>query len=268
VGSGLNIQAGLFLSPIGVEAMAVHDNWFYSRANLFYGFPFYHTGLRASYALTSELSVTLWGVNGWNTVLDNNDEKSFAVQLTWSTPNLLSANLTYLGGVERPRGAPEGRGWRHVIDLNGTYTPLSWLGFQGQVTGGWEDNNFGTSAYLAGLLSTRFQIVEWLAFAARGDFFWEHVASNASGTASAIFWPVEWVSSATAVIEVRPHDHVVFRLEYRHDQASGDGSGGACATSGQCAYFAGSVAGDGSTTPFVHNAAHQDTLTLGATAWF
>ena len=268
VGGGLNIQAGLFLSPIGVEAMAVRDNYLYSRSNLFYGFPFYHTGLRASYAITDELSVILWGINGWNTVLDNNDEKSFAVQLSWATPGLLSANLTYLGGVERVRNAPEGRAWRHVIDLNATYTPIEWLGLQGQVTGGWEDNAFGTSAYVGTLLSARFQIVEWLALAARGDFFWEHVASNALGTASAIFWPVEWVSSATAAVEIRPHSHIVLRLEYRHDHAAGDGANGACATMGRCAYFAGTVMGDGATTPFVHNASTQDTLTLGTTAWF
>lgn len=268
VGGGLNIQAGLFLSPIGVEAMAVRDNYLLSRSNLFYGFPFYHTGLRASYAITDELSVILWGINGWNTVLDNNDEKSFAVELSWATPGLLSANLTYLGGVERPRNAPEGRAWRHVIDLNATLTPIEWLGLQGQITGGWEDNAFGTSAYVGTLLSARFQIVEWLALAARGDFFWERVASNAVGSASAIFWPVEWVSSATAAVEIRPHSHIVLRLEYRHDHAAGDGANGACATMGRCAYFAGSVMGDGATTPFVHNASTQDTLTLGTTAWF
>lgn len=269
IGSGLNIQAGLFLSPVGVEGMSVHDNWFYSRANLFFGFPFYHTGIRASYAVVPELTVTLWAINGWNTVLDNNTEKSFIVQLAW-TPDadVLSLNFSYVSGVERPTGAAEGRAWRHTFDLNGTFTPLSWLGFQGQLTGGFEPNDFGTSAYFAGLLSMRFQIVDWLYFGMRGDFFWERNASNAMGTASSIFWPVEWVSSGTAMIDVRPHEHVSLRLEYRHDQAAGDGSGGACARTGQCAYFAGSVTGDGALTPFVRNAAHQDTLTLGVTAWF
>ncbi len=258
VGGGLDVQAGLFLSPIGVESLTVHEDYLFSRSNVFFGFPFYHTGVRATYGITPELSVSAWFINGWNTIVDNNDEKSFIVQLAWSTPGLLSVTLNYLGGVERPVDAPEGRAWRHVFDLNGTITPTEWLGIQAQATGGFEPNAFGTSAYMAGMLALHFDIVPWLALNARGDFFWEHTASNALGTASSIFWPTEWVSSATAGIDLRPHEHISLRIEYRHDHASGD------------AFFAGRVSGDGVSpmTPFVHNARTQDTLTIGTTAWF
>lgn len=256
IGSGLNVQAGLFLSPIGVEAMAVRDNYLYSRSDLFYGFPFYHTGVRIAYALTTELSVSAMVINGWNTVTDNNDEKSFHLQVVWATPGLVTATLNYLGGVERVTGAAEGRAWRHIFDLNATITPTEWLGIQAQATGGFEPNAFGTSAYMAGALTLHFQLIEWLALNARGDFFWERVASNAAGTAASIFWPVEWVSSVTGGIDIRPHDHISFRIEYRHDHASGD------------AYYAGQVMGDGVTMPWIRNARSQDTLTIGTTAWF
>lgn len=255
IGSGLNVQAGLFLSPIGVEQLAVKDDYLYSRANLFYGYPFYHTGLRLSYEVIDGLTLVGWAINGWNSVLDNNDEKSFVVQARFET-GPLAGSFSYGTGVERPRGAPEGRAWRHTFDLNGTLRVTEWLAFQGQVTGGFEPNVFGVSAYAAGLLSIRVQVVEWLAFAARGDFFWETLASDASGTASAIFWPVEWVSSATIGADVRPHEQVSLRIELRHDHASGN------------AYFAGLVEGDGLTMPYVRNASTQDTLTVGATAWF
>jgi hypothetical protein len=33
-------------------------------------------------------------------------------------------------------------------------------------------------------------------------------------------------------------------------------------------YFAGAVSGDGTTTPYVHNAHAQDTITAAALAWF
>jgi hypothetical protein len=59
--------------------MAVRDNWNWSRSNLFFGLPFYHTGVRATYALT-ELGITAGGYNGWNSVLDNNAEKSVALR--------------------------------------------------------------------------------------------------------------------------------------------------------------------------------------------
>ena len=256
IGSGLNVQAGLFLSPIGVEGMAVKDNYLYSRTNLFYGYPFYHTGIRLSYELVDGLTIVGWAINGWNTVLDNNDEKSFMLQALFSVGDAFTGSFLYAAGVERPRGAPEGRAWRHTFDLNGTLAATEWLAFQGQVTAGFEPNEFGVSGYAAGMLAARVQVLEWLALAARGDLFWETLASDAEGTASAIFWPVEWVSSATIGADVRPHEQVSLRVEYRHDHASGD------------AYFAGAVEGDGLTAPFVRNASTQDTLTVGATAWF
>ncbi len=256
IGAGLDVSAGLFLSPVGVESLAVKDNWLYSRTNLFYGYPFYHTGLRVSYPVSDEVTLVGWLVNGWNTLLDNNDEKSFITQAQYTLGDVFQGNLGYVGGVERPRDAPEGRAWRHLFDLNGTLTATPWLALQGQTTGGLERNELGTSAYFGGMLATRVAPLDWLAVAVRGDFFWEKVASNDSGTAAAIFWPVEWVSSLTAGVRIAPRDHFAIYLEYRRDWAAGD------------AFFRGEVAGDGSTTPFVRNADAQDTVTVGATAWF
>src|SRR5262249_4409978 len=48
LGCGLLFEGGIFLSPIGPEGMAVKDQWNWSRSNLFFGLPFYHTGLRVS----------------------------------------------------------------------------------------------------------------------------------------------------------------------------------------------------------------------------
>jgi hypothetical protein len=52
VGRGLLGEAGIFLSPIGVETLAVKDNWNFSRSNLFYALPYYHSGVRVSYPLS------------------------------------------------------------------------------------------------------------------------------------------------------------------------------------------------------------------------
>lgn len=256
VGAGLDVSAGLFLSPVGVESLAVKDNWLYSRTNLFFGYPFYHTGIRASYPVSDQVTVVGWVVNGWNTLLDNNDQKSFIAQAQFTLGDMLRGNLGYVGGVERSRGAPEGRAWRHLFDLNGTLTATPWLAFQAQCTGGFERNEFGTSAYVAGMLATRVTPVDWLSIALRGDFFWERVSSTDRGTADPIFWPAEWMSSLTAGLRLSPRDHLAVHLEYRRDWAAGD------------AFFRGEVGGDGFATPFIRNADTQDTVTLGATAWF
>ena len=125
----LTVAAGIFLSPIGPEAMSVWDNWNWSRSNLFFGLPFYHTGARATYSLSEAWSVQLAGYNGWNSVVDNNTEKSVSGQLLYTQPELNFAIL-YFGGVERARGAPEGRGFRHLFDAHVTWhaTPRWSLG--------------------------------------------------------------------------------------------------------------------------------------------
>lgn len=254
-GDALTVTAGLFLSPIGPESMAVRDNWNWSRSNLFFGLPFYHTGVRVSYALSDVWALTIAGYNGWNSVVDNNGAKSVSSQLTYTRPDV-AVSVLYFSGSERPGGAPEGRAWRHLLDTHVTWHATPWLSLLAHANGGFERNEFGSSAWAAGALYARFRIVEQLFFAVRGDLFYEHVAANGAGQASPIFWPAPWVSSGTATIDFRPHEHVSFRLEYRHDQAGAD------------MYFGGDVAGDGRASPFVASRASQDTLTMGATTWF
>jgi hypothetical protein len=255
VGGGLTILAGLFLSPIGPESMAIKDNWNWSNSNLFFGLPFYHTGVRATYALSPEWAATLAGYNGWNSVVDNNDEKSVSAQLTYTRPDLAFSAL-YFGGVERPRGAPEGRAWRNLLDSHVTWYARSWLSLRAQLNGGFEPNNFGVSSWAAGALFARLRLIDWIFFALRGDVFYEHVAENSAGKATPISWPAPWVSSGTATLDFRPHERASFRFEYRHDQAGAD------------MFFGGTVTGDGVNVPFVMNRTSQDTVTLGATTWF
>lgn len=256
LGGGLLVQAGLFLSPIGPESLAVKDSWNYSRSNLFFGLPFYHTGARATYSINDRWSVTLAAYNGWNSVVDGNDSPSVSAQLLYTRPDTVTWSLLYFGGVERPTGAPEGAPWRHLADTHVTWSATSRLAFIAQANAGFERNRFGTSAWGAGAVSARVQVHPRVYLAARGDAFGEGVAESAEGAASPIFWPVSWVASGTATIDVRPHDRVSFRLEYRHDHAAGD------------MYFGGAVQGDGDRAPFVPNRSFQDTLTLGATSWF
>lgn len=255
LGQGLTLAAGLFLSPIGPESMAVHDNWNWSRSNPFFGLPFYHTGARGTYALTEQWAVTLAGYNGWNSVVDNNDEKSLSAQSTYTRQDIVFS-LLYFGGVERSKGAAEGRGWRHLSDAHITWHAAPWISLLAHTNGGFERTDFGLSHWATGALYARIRIIEQLSLAIRGDAFYEHAAVNKAGRASPIFWPAPWVSSGTATIVLRPHARVAAHIEYRHDHAGGD------------MYFAGRAIGDGTALPFASNRTYQDTLTAGVTTWF
>ncbi|NUP11614.1 MAG: porin [Polyangiaceae bacterium] len=256
VGGGLLVQAGIFLSPIGPESMPVKDSWNWSRSNLFFGLPFYHTGIHATYKATDEWSVRLGLVNGWNSVVDNNPEKSGHVGVIYTKADKLTWTFLYFGGIERNDHVPEGDPWRSTFDTHATWQATDWFALQPHFDVGFEPNDLGVSYWVAEALSARFRIMDWLYLAVREDFFYESAPTDGGVTASRIFWPVDWVASATATAEARLVDHVSFRLEYRHDHAAGD------------MYFANEVAGDGETAPFVPNARYQDTFALGATAWF
>jgi hypothetical protein len=67
VGEKLTIDVGKFVTPIGAEVIESQDNWNYSRSVLFgYAIPFYHTGVRATFAASDKLSLAGFVLNGWN----------------------------------------------------------------------------------------------------------------------------------------------------------------------------------------------------------
>jgi hypothetical protein len=248
VGRGLQLEAGIFLSPIGPEGIAAKDNWNWSRSDLFYGLPFYHTGIRFNYPASDRLTLTAAAYNGWNSVTDNNRDKSVSLQAFYSVTDKVTASALYFGGVERPAGAPEGEPWRNLFDAHVTVNVTPRFSALFHVDGGFEDNTFGRSDWFATAVAARVQATPWLYLAARGDVFWETVASNDLGTASAIFWPADRVSSATFTLDARPNEKLSIRLEYRHDSASGP------------MFF-----GD---DPETATRDSQDTVTLGMVAWF
>jgi Putative beta-barrel porin-2, OmpL-like. bbp2 len=245
VGRGLLLQAGIFLSPIGPEGMAVRDNWNWSRSNLFFGLPFYHTGIRLSYELSSRWTLTLAGYNGWNSVVDGNDEKSLSAHATYTIKDTLALSFLYFSGVERPRFAPEGRAWRHLFDAHATWQAHCRVQVMMHASGGFEPNAFGVSAWGGGALYGRFELHRVLSFALRQDLLYEHRAQNTIGSAASIFFPSTWVASSTATLEVKPVSRVSLRVEFRHDEAAAP------------IYFRMSGL-----------ATRQDTLTGGITTWF
>lgn len=64
------------------------------------------------------------------------------------------------------------------------------------------------------------------------------------------------IHSETLTIELVPTRSGSLKLEARYDRADKN------------VYFAGSIVGDGSATPFLPNARDQLTTTLGATVWW
>lgn len=247
--AGITVEAGLFPSPIGAEVIPVKDNWNWSRSNLFFGLPFYHTGVTASRALGGDWTAKLHVYNGWNSVVDNNGTPSVALSAAYAKGSTI-AQLLYFGGNERATGAAEGNPWRHLVDAYVQFPVTDELTVLVHGDAGIERNELGTSGWVAGAIYGKLALSPTLYIAIRGDAFYEKVAG------SAIFWPTPWIGSGTATLAYQPVPGVSVRFEYRHDQAKSK------------VFYGGDVEGDGVTTPFVFERKTQDTFTLGATTWF
>jgi hypothetical protein len=252
----LAIEAGLFTTCIGYEAAAVKDNWQWSRSNLFYALPFYHAGGRVTFSPSDQLSLGAWLVNGWNLASDNNDGKSFMLQAQYKEKRY-TASLLYHGGPERPQSAPEGRPWRHLFDAWGQVEVLSerlWLAVHGDA--GWEKNEIGLHQWVGGAGYARGKAFDFLYLALRGDIFLEDLGQSGGNVDAPIFFGVKAVRSLTYTIDVRPVDHLAFMLEYRRDTATAP------------LYYENTVPLDAAGAASVANATTQDTITVGATAFF
>jgi hypothetical protein len=248
----VELAAGLFLSPVGPETPSTRDQWNWSRSDLFFALPTYHLGVRVRRPL-GDTGWTLMAMiaNGWNSVVDDNHDKSIAVAGAYQKGDWL-AQVLYFGGVERPSGAPEGSPWRHLGDAY-VQGPLGGgFAFMVHADAGVESGELGTSSWVGGAGYLKYAVSPSVFVAARGDALRE---SRASG-ASPILIPVSWLASGTATVSWRPEDGLDLRLEYRHDQAASD------------AYYGGTVPLDPATGLALPNRRTQDTITAGAIAWF
>lgn len=249
-------EVGVFLSPIGPESMAVKDNWNWSRSNLFFGLPFYHTGLQMTRGFTQRWRVSAMVFNGWNSVMDNNDEKSFHFRAVYEVADRVAWTGQVMTGVERPGGAAEGRAWRSMFDTFVTWHASNWLSLQLHANVGVEPNNLGTAWWAAGAAYAR--VRPWpvrlsgLSFAARWDAFYERTPE--SGTS--IFWPISpgrpgtLMSSGTLTARLEVLGHAAVYVEGRGDYSD------------SALWVRSQTATETIRTPW------RWTGTLGLTAWF
>ncbi len=139
VGSGLQIDVGKFVTPMGAEVIESKDNWNYSRGLLFtYAIPLFHFGARAKYTFSPKYNLTGYVVNGWNNVVDNNSGKTYGFSFNANPTKTFTYTINYLAGPEENTGAfgqttsnflsppvSVNGTWRQTWDGNAMYTPNS-----------------------------------------------------------------------------------------------------------------------------------------------
>ena len=80
---GINIDAGIFLSYVGLFSFYNFDNWAYQPSYVSSNTPWFFTGMRVQIFPTEKLKIEPWLVNGWQSYGRPNGRPGFGGQVLW-----------------------------------------------------------------------------------------------------------------------------------------------------------------------------------------
>ncbi|HUA15645.1 MAG TPA: outer membrane beta-barrel protein [Verrucomicrobiae bacterium] len=112
---GINVQAGIFMSYVGLFSYYNFDNWAYQPSYVSSNTPWFFNGMRVQIFPTEHLKIEPWFVNGWQSYGRFNNRPGIGMQILWR-PNgswSILGNQYALG--EDDLGAP-GRVRYHTDD--------------------------------------------------------------------------------------------------------------------------------------------------------
>jgi hypothetical protein len=87
VNHGLNVDAGVFVSYIGLFSYYNFDNWTYQPSFVSSNTPWFFNGLRVQWFPTQDLKIEPWLINGWQSYAKFNRHPGFGGQILWNPNN-------------------------------------------------------------------------------------------------------------------------------------------------------------------------------------
>jgi len=83
VNHGLNVDAGIFVSYIGLFSYYNFDNWTYQPSYVSSNTPWFFNGVRVQWFPTNKLKIEPWFINGWQSYAKYNSHPGLGGQLLW-----------------------------------------------------------------------------------------------------------------------------------------------------------------------------------------
>jgi hypothetical protein len=206
VGSGLTLDFGKFVTPVGSEPTESKDNFNYSRAFVYALGPYYHVGARLAYAINEKVAVGGVIVNGWNATGDNNSGKTVGASVTIKPIPRVTFIQNFLIGPEQTDNSDDIRKLSDTnLAITLTDTMAAGLNYVHN-----RDSIDGDDVSWQGLaLYFRSQITPVFAVAPRFEIFTDD-AGLVSGA-------VQQLKEFTLTGELKSASGLIFRAEYRRD---------------------------------------------------
>jgi hypothetical protein len=115
VNHGLNIDAGIFVSYIGLFSYYNFDNWAYQPSFVSSNTPWFFNGVRIQWFPTEKLKIEPWIINGWQSYARYNGHPGLGGQILWRPHPWLSMVFNNYGMGTDTLGVP-GRSRLHTDD--------------------------------------------------------------------------------------------------------------------------------------------------------
>jgi hypothetical protein len=109
VNHGLNVDAGIFVSYIGLFSYYNFDNWVYQPSYVSSNTPWFFNGVRIQWFPTNKLKIEPWIINGWQSYARFNSHLGFGGQILWQPTGSFKMVLNNYGvGEDNLQNYPPG----------------------------------------------------------------------------------------------------------------------------------------------------------------
>ncbi|UTA70311.1 porin [Emticicia sp. 21SJ11W-3] len=203
-----SLTAGQFGTHIGYEVIDAPVNFNYSLSNLFGNGPFYHTGLKATFATSEKSSLMVGLVNGVDSKDDNNDKLGIIGQFYISPAEGWNLYLNWIGSDE---GITE-KSYYSLFDVTTSYqiTEKLLLGLNA-ATGSQNKKTWGGAAFYA-----QYAITDKFALGGRYEYF-DNLSAIRGLQNSKRLGGGTSVNSFTLTGNVTISENLLFKPEFRLD---------------------------------------------------
>jgi hypothetical protein len=103
---GLNVDAGIFVSYIGLFSYYNYDNWTYQPSYVSSNTPWFFNGVRIQWFPTNKLKIEPWIINGWQSYAKYNGHMGLGGQLLWEPKEWFKLVANQYGYGEDNLGLP------------------------------------------------------------------------------------------------------------------------------------------------------------------
>ena len=126
---GINVDAGIFMSYIGLFSFYNYDNWAYQPSYVSSNTPWFFNGIRVQIFPTEKLKIEPWFINGWQSYGQINKRPGLGVEILWRPNGSISIVSNNYALGRDALGAPERTRWHTDDSIQVKYydRPDRWL---------------------------------------------------------------------------------------------------------------------------------------------